>query len=54
LSMPLDERRQRHAANFKMLVRNDLSHWAGRFLRMLDHPPGSADTMPLARAAGGR
>ena len=43
LSMPLEERRQRHAANFKVLVRNDLSHWAERFLRMLEHPPGSAE-----------
>jgi len=47
-------RRQRHAATFKVLVRNDLSHWAERFLRMLDHPPGGADTLPLARAAGRR
>jgi trehalose 6-phosphate synthase len=54
LSMPLEERRQRHAATFKVLVRNDLSHWAERFLRMLDHPPGGADTLPLARAAGRR
>jgi trehalose-6-phosphate synthase len=52
--MPLEERRQRHAATFKVLVRNDLSHWAERFLRTLDHPPGSADTLPLARAAGRR
>ena len=53
LSMPLEERQQRHADNFKMLVRNDLSHWAGRFLRMLNHPPG-LDALPFARAAGGR
>ena len=38
----------------KVLARNDLSHWAERFLRMLDHPPGTADTVPLARAAGRR
>jgi trehalose 6-phosphate synthase len=54
LSMPLEERRQRHGATFKVLVRNDLSHWAERFLRMLNHPPGTADTLPLARAAGRR
>ena len=54
LSMSLEERRQRHADTFKMLVRNDLSHWAKRFLGMLEHPPGSADTLPLARAAGRR
>ena len=52
--MPLEERRQRHASNFKVLVRNDLSQWAERFLRMLNHPPGSADALPLARAAGRR
>ncbi len=28
LAMPLEERRQRHAANYKVLVANDLSHWA--------------------------
>jgi trehalose 6-phosphate synthase len=54
LSMPLDERRQRHAANYKMLVRNDLSHWSERFLRMLEQPPGSADAPTLARAVAGR
>jgi len=54
LSMPLEERRQRHAANFKVLVRNDLSHWAERFLRMLNQPAGPADTRPLVRVAGGR
>jgi trehalose 6-phosphate synthase len=54
LSMPLDERRQRHGANYKMLVRNDLSHWSERFLRTLEQPPGSADAPTFARAAGGR
>jgi trehalose-6-phosphate synthase len=52
--MPLEERRQRHADTFKLLMRNDLSHWAKRFLHTLEHPPGSADTLPLARAAGRR
>ncbi|HXZ23040.1 MAG TPA: trehalose-6-phosphate synthase, partial [Pseudolabrys sp.] len=47
LSMPLEERRQRHAANFKMLVRNDLSQWSVRFLRMLTQPTGGMDTRPL-------
>ena len=53
LSMPLEERRQRHAANFKVLVRNDLSQWSERFLRMLTQPTGGMDTQPL-RAAGAR
>ena len=48
LSMPLEERRQRHSANFKVLVRNDLGHWAGRFLRMLE-PPGMNDSPSLVR-----
>jgi trehalose-6-phosphate synthase len=52
--MPLEERRQRHSANFKVLVRNDLSHWAGRFLRMLEPPEDEIDSRTLVRAAGAR
>jgi trehalose 6-phosphate synthase len=54
LSMPREERRQRHSANFKVLVRNDLSHWAGRFLRMLEPPEDEIDSRTLVRAAGAR
>ncbi len=36
LTMPLQERRQRHAANFKVLEDNDLSRWAERFLGDLE------------------
>jgi trehalose 6-phosphate synthase len=54
LSMPLEERRQRHADNFKMLVRNDLGHWAERFLRALNQPADTLDARPWPRAAGGR
>ena len=36
LSMPLEERRARHAANFKVLAKNDLTRWADRFLDALD------------------
>jgi trehalose 6-phosphate synthase len=54
LSMPLEERRQRHSANFKVLVRNDLSHWAGRFLRMLEPHEDEIDSRTLVRAAGAR
>ena len=54
LSMPLEERRQRHSANFKVLVRNDLGHWAGRFLRTLDPPADGVDAPALVRVAGGR
>jgi trehalose 6-phosphate synthase len=52
LAMPLDERRQRHADNFKVLLANDLGHWAGRFLGMLEHTPATAARPPV-RAAGG-
>jgi trehalose 6-phosphate synthase len=54
LSMPLDERRQRHAANYKMLVRNDVSHWSERFLRTLEQPAGTVDARILAHVAGRR
>ena len=54
LSMPLAERRQRHQANFKVLVANDLSHWAERFLATLEKQPAAADERPMARAATGR
>ncbi len=38
LSMPLEERRQRQEANYRVLVANDLSRWAGRFLGVLERP----------------
>ncbi len=50
LSMPIEERRQRHATNFKALARNDLTHWAERFLATLERQP-AADQRPAARAA---
>jgi trehalose 6-phosphate synthase len=36
LSMSQEERRQRHAANYRVLVQNDLGHWAERFLDTLE------------------
>ena len=54
LSMPLDERRQRQAANFKVLVANDLSHWAERFLATLERPHNAAGARAQFRAAAGR
>jgi len=54
LSMPLEERRQRHTANFKVLVRNDLSQWAERFLRALNQPAGAPDARAWALVAGSR
>ena len=52
LAMPLEERRQRHAAIFKVLAQNDLSRWAERFLETLERPDAAA-AMPV-RAARGR
>jgi trehalose 6-phosphate synthase len=54
LSMPLEERKARHAVNFKALVANDLSHWAERFLEALEHPAGSVAAPGQIRAASGR
>jgi trehalose 6-phosphate synthase len=53
LSMPLQERRQRHAATFNVLTRNDLSQWADRFLAELEHPRAGDDARPQACAAFG-
>jgi trehalose 6-phosphate synthase len=52
LSMSLNERRQRHAVNYRALLKNDLSHWAERFLDTLDCPPVTA--RPPIRAISGR
>ena len=52
LAMPLEERRQRHAATYKVLVANDLSHWAERFMAALERPPNAANDWTQVRAAG--
>ena len=52
LSMPHEERLQRHAVNFKALMQNDLGHWAERFLETLENPPTVA--LPPIRVATGR
>ena len=54
LSMSLDERRQRHAVNFRALVQNDLSLWAERFLDALGHSAAAAGDRLEIRAAGAR
>jgi trehalose 6-phosphate synthase len=38
LSMPLIERRQRQEHNYTVLMKNDITHWAERFLAMLELP----------------
>jgi trehalose 6-phosphate synthase len=51
LSMPLSERRQRQEHNYRVLVANDITHWAERFLALLE--PSEHAGRPLV-AAGGR
>jgi len=53
LSMPLTERRQRQEQNYRVLVQNDITHWAERFLAMLEPAAEAADPAP-ARVAGSR
>jgi trehalose 6-phosphate synthase len=42
LSMPLDERRQRHQSMMDVLTRNDIQNWADRFLAALTRPAEGA------------
>jgi trehalose 6-phosphate synthase len=39
LAMPVEERRERQRANFAVLERNDIRHWADGFLEALRQPP---------------
>jgi trehalose 6-phosphate synthase len=50
LSMPLEERRQRQEANYRVLVANDIGRWAPRFLGMLERPT-VVDTQSESRVA---
>ena len=43
LSMSLEERRMRHAANFRVLLENDLKFWAERFLGLLEGVEGQPE-----------
>jgi len=52
LSMPLEERRERHAAMYDTLLHNDIAHWADRFLSVLARPPRAANwPFSVTRAA---
>ncbi|HEV2628760.1 MAG TPA: trehalose-6-phosphate synthase [Pseudolabrys sp.] len=53
LGMPLAERRERHAHNFRVLVKNDLTHWAERFLSALEGRPAPAPVQYVPRVASG-
>jgi trehalose 6-phosphate synthase len=39
LSMPLGERRERHDLLFRVLLRNNIKHWADSFLTALERKP---------------
>jgi trehalose 6-phosphate synthase len=52
LSMSLDERRMRHAANYRVLVENDLKFWAERFLARLEETGTAAQSEAPALAPG--
>ena len=41
LSMPLAERRERHDSLFRVLLENDIQHWAERFLAALERYPSA-------------
>jgi trehalose 6-phosphate synthase len=51
LAMPLEERRERHAALYDTLLKNDIAHWAERFLATLTRP--RATNWPFGLAANG-
>ncbi len=56
LAMPLKERQQRHADNYRALLKNDLNEWASRFLAVLEGPRREVATpsaMPLRAASRG-
>jgi trehalose 6-phosphate synthase len=52
LSMPLGERRQRQEQNFRVLVHNDITHWAERFLGLLEQPETADDSATRVAVAG--
>ncbi|MBV9557563.1 MAG: alpha,alpha-trehalose-phosphate synthase (UDP-forming) [Pseudolabrys sp.] len=49
LSMPLDERRQRQAELFKVVLDNDISHWSDRYLDVLRKPATQVELPPRFR-----
>jgi trehalose 6-phosphate synthase len=54
LSMSLEERRARHAANYKVLLANDLGQWAEGFLGVLERPDAEGAAPVAVHLAGQR
>ena len=52
LSMPLEERQERHKAIFRALSRNDIQAWADRFLNALERPSTTASGFEQMAAVG--
>jgi trehalose 6-phosphate synthase len=52
LAMPLEERKARQEQNFRVMAANDLTHWAERFLTILEDAP-VADMRAAGRLARG-
>ena len=51
LAMPLEERRARHQTMFETLTRNDIAHWAERFIATLTRP--RAESWPFGTGSRG-
>jgi len=54
LAMPLDERRARYKKLFDVLMKNDIEHWAERFIETLSRPPRTPNWQFAADATIGR
>ena len=52
LSMSLGERRERHDTLFRVLLRNDIKHWADRFLTELERNPRAMSDLEQMPSAG--
>ena len=52
LTMPLEERRERHAAMLASVVKQDVRWWSARFIAALQPPQPSEDRPRLALAGG--
>jgi trehalose 6-phosphate synthase len=53
LAMPLEERKARQEQNFRVMAANDLTHWAERFLTILEDAPVADMHAPGRLASGG-
>jgi trehalose 6-phosphate synthase len=52
LSMPLEERQERHQRLMRVLSKNDIQYWAGRYIDELQQPPATASRLEQIASAG--